>query len=534
MDDHSASPRAEPREASSAAFGPSNVALACEDVCVSFGDVRALADVSVGFAPGRIHALVGQNGAGKTTLARVFGGLIKPDAGRLWASGERLDPGDVTLTRQRGLDMVHQSFTLPPSFTVAEALELFSKNVHEFPVYTRRELNRKWQRKLAEAGISLAPTDRIRDLPVESLQAIEITRALLGRARTLILDEPTAVLAPQAAEGLFERLASLRDQGVTIILVLHKLREVDAIAETVTVLRDGRVVLPTVEIGETTHAMLSDLIVGEVSARATLAMPPPVEVERSEREDWVLRLQRVVIHTSRTTTGLSSTTLNIASGEIVGLAGVEGNGQRPLVDVITGLESPDEGKIFLGEYDVTAASPAARRSLGLRAVPFDRNTEGVSLSSTLWENTSSLGVVTGALTGRFSLISPRQLRKHARAALEHWTVRYGSLEQLAGELSGGNMQRLILSRELSPGVTVLIAAQPTRGLDIAATGFVRSTLKELRSAGVGVLLISSDLDELFELSQRIAVISSGAIVAEFTPPYDIQSVGDAMIGATRA
>ena len=506
-------------------------ALACEGVVVRFGDLLALGGVSVGFAPGRLHCVVGQNGAGKTTLARVIAGLYRPEAGRVSVFGEAILAGDVTASRRAGVEMVHQSFTLPPSFTVAEALGLFDTRRGR-SVYRMRGLEERWRAELERSGLDIDPGARIRDLPIEALQAVEVTRALAADARILILDEPTAVLPPPAIDRLFDRLRRLRESGVTVIIVLHKLHEVAAVAETVTVLRDGLLVLPPTDAASTTQRQLSDLIVGrgrDVAITPMETVAAAVDAPAST-DVPLLVLDRVSTPSSASERGLTEVSLSVRVGEIVGVAGVEGNGQRPLVGVITGLVPTSGGSISLAGASLEASSTAERRAKGIRVVPFDRNTQGVSQSSALWENVAVLPVVTGS-RGLAGMLDVGRLRRTSQQSLDSWSVRYQSLDQRAGELSGGNVQRLILARELSSGVRLLVAAQPTRGLDIAATAFVRTTLRELRDSAGGVVLISSDLDELFELSDRLVVLLGGRVVAEFRPPFDVGAVGVAMVGA---
>ena len=587
-------------------------AVRCRSLGVSFGAVRALHDVSLELAPGRIHALVGQNGAGKTTLAKVLGGLQVPDTGDVWIGASALPPGDVRAAKAAGLAMVHQHFSLPPSFTVAEALELTGARPGGRALYRRGALHQRWQDDVAEIGGEASLATRIRDLPVEARQSLEIVRALATEARVLLLDEPTALLTPAAIEALFERLRRLRDGGVTVLVVLHKLREVAAVADTVSVLRDGELVLGPAEMSGVSQGRLSDAIVGP-GARDDAAVgvsgggggvdgagdasgagggdgagdgpgtggsDAPGTGEDGRRT--LLELAGVSSGESAFEPGLAGVDLRIESGEIVGIAGVEGNGQRSLVSVVAGLTPTGEGSVRIGETDVTRAAPARRRLRGLRLVPFDRNAEGISRSAPLWLNQSALRLLQrearqatvdagtrrrpgrpagrrpsaqdcghgGAEaprqpprrparrtprwgTKRSPLISLRQYKQQATEAMDLWRVRYDTVGQPAESLSGGNVQRLILSRELAPGLEVLVAAQPTRGLDFAATDFVRRSLRGLREAGAGVLLVSSDLDELFELSDRLAVMYGGRIVARFESPYDRRAVGDAMTGAAR-
>ena len=503
-------------------------AVSCRSLSVSFGAVRALHDVSLDLAPGRIHALVGQNGAGKTTLAKVLGGLQEPDAGDVSIAGRKLPPGDVRAAREAGLAMVHQHFSLPPSFMVAEALELTAARPAGRSVYRRADLHRRWHDDTAEIGGGAVLSTRIRDLPVEIRQSLEIVRALATEAQILMLDEPTALLTPAATEALFGRLRRLSDDGVTVLIVLHKLREVAAVADTVSVLRDGELVLGPSEMSEVSQGRLSDAIVGPApGADRTVGVEAGAGGEQA-----LLELAGVSSRESAFEPGLRGVDLSVEAGEIVGVAGVEGNGQRGLVSAVAGLSAVTEGSVLLGGTEATRASPARRRLRGLRLVPFDRNSEGISRSAPLWLNQTALRLV-GRRRRRLPLISVRQYRRQAAEAMDHWQVRYDTVGQPAESLSGGNVQRLILSRELAPGLEVLVAAQPTRGLDFSATNFVRRSLRELRDAGAGVLLVSSDLDELFDLSDRLVVMYGGRVVARFEPPYDRRAVGDAMTGAQR-
>lgn len=541
-------------------------AVSCRSLGVSFGAVRALRHVSLDLAPGRIHALVGQNGAGKTTLAKVLGGLQAPDSGDVAISGRAIPPGDVRAAKSAGLAMVHQHFSLPPSFTVAEALELTAVRAGGRSFYRRGDLHRRWQADVAEIGGAATLSTRIRDLPVEARQSLEIVRALATEASVLLLDEPTALLTPAATEALFERLRRLRADGVTVLVVLHKLREVAAVADTVSVLRDGELVLGPAEMPEVSQGALSDAIVGpgaqDASSTGVTAKDPAAAKDPAGDPDApstgdathpLLELDGVFSADSAFEPGLGDIDLKVNSGEIVGIAGVEGNGQRSLVSVIAGLSPPTEGSVRISGDEMSAASPARRRLRGLRLVPFDRNTEGVSQSAPLWLNQSALRLIDRGHRQlrqppgreqdrraprhrdwrRHPLISLRQFKQRAAEAMDRWRVRYDNVAQPAESLSGGNIQRLILSRELDSGLEVLVAAQPTRGLDFAATEFVRRSLRGLRDAGAGVLLVSSDLDELFELSDRLAVMYGGRIVAHFEGAFERSAVGDAMTGAVR-
>ena len=518
-------------------------ALHCRGIRVTYGEVTALADLEIAFARGAIHAVVGQNGAGKTTFARVAAGLVRPDAGSLAIDGRPLRLGRVTGARTAGVELVHQSFALPPSFTVAEALEFGAGG--GIGLYGRRQLLRRCRERLAALDLDVDPRRRIRDLPVEVQQGVEIARALVTDARLLILDEPTAVLPPAGIEALFERIRRLKRHGVTVILILHKLREVMAVADTISVLRSGRLVAGPVPRDRADERRIAELIVGHsavgsVSADDARALVGAAPVRGAAARDTsasaaldshesVLELADVSTAKDPEEPPLDRVSLLVRPGEIVGVAGVQGNGQRTLVQAIAGLAGITDGDIHLGGARASRLSPVSRRALGLRVIPFERNSEGLSLTSALWENWSVRELLQKPL---FSLVDPSALRLRCDEALRTWGVRYASATQNAGALSGGNAQKVILAREIDEDARLIVAAQPARGLDIGATAFVWSALREAAGRGCGVLLISSDLDELFDISHRLVVMLSGRVVAEFVPPYDIGAVGRAMTGAS--
>ncbi len=503
-------------------------AVACDDVSVAYGEVLALRNVSVAFERGRIHAVVGQNGAGKTTFARVCAGIVRPTTGRLAIDGREIRVGDVGAARLSGVELVHQSFALPPSFTVAEAME-FGSTRRTGPVYSRRALERRWRDHLASLDVAARPGDRIRDLPVETQQGVEIARALCSDARVLILDEPTAVLAPPAIERLFARIRRLRAAGVTVLVILHKIHEVLAVAETITVLRAGELVATLLPAAAMNAGDLAHAIVGSANVGATIDVPAP----HAARDDKLPALELLGAATRATPDGppLADVDLTVGHGEIVGIAGVEGNGQRTLVNAIAGLCALSAGRLNCGGRDLTRTSLLERRGHGLRIIPFERNVEGLSLSSALWQNWSARLLVAGR---QLRLVDPQRLRGLCRSALERWSVRFASVDQPAGALSGGNAQKTIFAREIDDDAMLIVAAQPTRGLDIAATAFVWAALRAARERGCGVLVISSDLDELFDISDRVVVMLSGRIVGEFCAPYDLGAIGAAMTGASSA
>ncbi len=513
-------------------------ALECRDVSVNYGDVAALSGVSVGFAPRSIHAVVGQNGAGKTTFARVASGIVRPDRGVLAIGGRDVPVGSVGRARAAGIELVHQSFALPPSFTVAEAMEFGAEG--KGSLFTRAQLEKRWTRHLEGLGVQVGLRDRIRDLPVETQQAVEIARALVTDASILILDEPTAVLSPSGVEKLFERLKVMQANGVTIILILHKIREVLAIADTVTVLRGGKLIEGPIATSATSPSALAAAIIGsggedplsETDREALVGAGEDSGLDAvpaaASDAPAILDMRDVSTKADPEGPALDKVTLRVGRGEIVGIAGVEGNGQRTLVRALSHLADLEAGSIALVGTDVTRTPLSDRRANGLRVIPFERNTEGLSLSSALWENWAARSLLLG---GVLRLISPSKLRHACEDALKVWNVRFASANQPAGSLSGGNAQKLILAREIDDDAALIIAAQPTRGLDVGATAFVWRSLREARARGCGILLISSDLDELFDISDRIVVMLSGRINGEFHHPYHLGDIGAAMTGA---
>jgi simple sugar transport system ATP-binding protein len=510
-------------------------ALNCRDVTVRYGEVVALSGVSVSFAPGLIHAVVGQNGAGKTTFARVASGLVRPAEGAVEIGGREIRTGDVKESRAAGVELVHQSFALPPSFTVAEALEFGATG--KGSLFSRNGLLKRWAPHLQSLDVQVDLSRRIRDLPIETQQGIEIARALVTDARVLILDEPTAVLSPAGIDMLFARVRRLKERGVTVILILHKIREVLGIADTVTVLRGGKLIDGPLACADITADRLATMIIGEAAKNLGVedreALTGAATITHADETHKitappVLQLASVTTKPDSEGTSLDNVDLVLRPGEILGIAGVEGNGQKTLVRAIASLADLATGTISLAGQNVSGQSLAFRRGLGLRIIPFERNVEGLSLTSSLWENWSSRELLQGPL---LRLVNPATIRGLCDKALKNWSVHYHSSTQKAGSLSGGNAQKVILAREVDPDAKVIIAAQPTRGLDIGATAFVWQSLRAARDRGAAILLISSDLDELFDISDRVVVMLSGKVAGEFSAPYDIQSVGSAMTGA---
>ena len=505
---------------------PDREAVRCRGITVRFGSLTAVSGVSFGLPSGGIHALVGQNGAGKTTLARVLAGLQHPDSGTVEIRGVEMASGDHRAARDAGVDMVHQHASLVPDLTVAEALELWSRRG---PVggYRRQNIEQRWGDYLRRHNVAVDVRRRVRDLPVETVQSIEIARSNPGPGGLLILDEPTSVLAPNRVALLFEHLRATSAGGVTVLVVLHKLAEVREIADSVAVMRRGRLVLVPTPAGAVDDARLSELIVGTEAASAAAGDAPQATV--APAGDDSLRADGLRAYGGVGDAPLRDVSATIGAGEIVGVAGVEGNGQRTLVEVLAGLRRPVSGTVTMFGADITAATTRQRRAAGLRMVPFDRNVQGVSPELSLWENVASWEAGRYRRRG-LPLIAVQAMRREARERLSRFGVAYSDIEQPSGSLSGGNMQRLILAREI-PDASALIAAHPTRGLDIGGTRAVWQSLRELVARRVPVLVVSSDLDELLTHCDRVIVMRGGRVTGEFTPPFQRSNLGRAMTGA---
>ena len=496
-------------------------AVRCNDLTVRFGALTAVSGVSMQLPRGGIHALVGQNGAGKTTLARVLAGLQAQDHGTVEINGTEIPAGDHRTARRAGVDMVYQYASLVPGLTVAEALELWAPK-GQVGGYRRHNIERRWTAYLAEHDIEIDVRQRVRDLPAETVQSIEIARADPGPGGLLILDEPTSLLAPGRVARLFEQLRAAAAAGVTVIIVLHKLAEVREVADTVSVMRRGRLALEPTPIESVDDARLGELIMGREHPSAG---HPRTHVTA----------EKTLVATGLEAPGgpndapLRDVTLEVRAGEIVGVPGVAGNGQHTLVEVLAGLRTPTSGTVTMFGTDISRASTAKRRSAGLRFVPFDRTADGIGTELPLWQNVTSWEAERFRRWRRLPFLSVARMRREACDRLDLFGVVYSDIEQPAGSLSGGNMQRLILAREL-PDAAALIAARPTRGLDIGGTRVVWRCIRDLAAAGVPILVIASDLAETLDHSDRVVVLRGGVIGAEFLPPFDRARIGRAMTG----
>lgn len=466
------------------------------------GGTLANDDVSLDVEAGEIYALLGENGAGKSTLMKILYGLEQPDRGEIRLDGKQVQIPDPQAAIRLGIGMVHQHFQLIPSLTVAENIALGYEPHNGIFVDFRARRDRV--ASLADTfGLNIDLNARIADLSVGIQQRVEILKLLYRQAKLLILDEPSAVLTPQEVEDLFIILKRLVKEGHTAIFITHKLYEVSRVCQRATVLRRGKVV-GVVPVESTSAPELARMMVGHEVTSVRLTEPPAVTTPDR------LVLRAVEAEDDRGLTVLRGVNLSVTGGEIFGIAGVEGNGQHELIEVLVG-KRPARGDIIVNSQRVNPLTIRQRRTKGIAVIPEDRNREGLSKDMTIQENLVATRYFAPPQS-RVGLLNLATIGKMSRQLLQRFDVRTGSDTAKVGSLSGGNAQKIVIARELYDQPNVLIAAQPTRGLDIGAAKFVHEQLLERRAAGTAILLISADLDELLSISDRIAVLYRGEIL----------------------
>ncbi|HWJ74872.1 MAG TPA: ABC transporter ATP-binding protein [Kaistia sp.] len=498
-------------------------------ITVAFGSFVANDGVDLAVDAGEIHALLGENGAGKSTLMRVLAGLLVPAAGEIRIAGEIEPLGSAHEAMRLGIGMVHQHFMLVPTLTVAENVCLGLSSTGRFiPDLKTAAAN---IRDLATTyGLDIDPNARIADLSIAGQQRVEILKALYRGARILVLDEPTAVLTPQEAEGLFRILRALAAEGTAMIFISHKLNEVMALTEKVTVLRQGKVVA-TARTAETDTRGLARMMVG-----AEIALPKLEDagtdagVEPARRAEAILAVSDLTCRDISGITRVDRVTLTVEAGEIVGVAGVDGNGQQELAEAIVGLRKVGSGRVVLAGVDVTTAPIARRIALGLAHIPEDRHRTALVEPMSIRDNIV-LERIGDAPFSRGGWIRRDAVAGLAEKVMAAFDVRASGSGQSVGTLSGGNQQKVVLGRALSRDPRLVVAVQPARGLDVGATAFVHRQLLARRAAGAGVLLVSTELDEILALSDRVVVMFKGAVVGEMTrAAISVERLGLMMAG----
>ena len=481
------------------------------DIYKSFGPVRANRGASLDVAAGEIHALVGENGAGKSTLMRILSGMFPSDSGRIEVGAKDVTGWRTADAIKAGVGMVHQHFMLVPTLTVTENVTLGAELTRGIQL-DRARAQSEVQALVDRTGLKVPVQQRVSELTVGEAQRVEILKTLYRGARVLILDEPTAVLSPPEVNELWRVLRRLRDEGGTIVLITHKLDEVMAISDTITVMRQGQTV-GRLETSQTSPSEIAKMMVGrevQLAGRSEGRLAAALEPSRHTPG---LAVRDLTVASSRRENAVDHVSFSIATGEILGIAGVEGNGQTELVEAIAGLRAVSSGSILLAGQDITRASVRDRGDLGLSHIPEDRHERGLVLEYSVADN-----LILGQ-QHRFTkhgTLDKHRIASHADALIRKYDVRPTDSQLPALALSGGNQQKIVIAREMGGGgireFKVLLAAQPTRGVDVGAIEFIHAQLREARAAGKAILLVSADLNEVLALSDRIAVMYGGKIV----------------------
>ncbi len=477
--------------------------LELQGITKRFPGVLANDHINLALEPGEIHALLGENGAGKTTLMNILYGLYRPDEGRIFVRGQEVHITSPAQAIQLGIGMVHQHFMLIPPFTVAENVMLGDETVKNGGVLDRASVAARIREISEQYGLQVNPDAYVKDLSVGAQQRVEIVKILYRLADILILDEPTAVLTPQEVEDLFRVIRGLVEQDVSIIFISHKLKEVMSIADRITVLRNGRVV-GTTRPAETSMESLARMMVGREVILTVNKKP-------AQPGEPVLQVKDLVVLDDRKHVAVNGVSFEVRAGEVLGVAGVQGNGQTELVEALTGLRAIEGGESCILGRDTTRATPRQIFETGVAHIPEDRQRDGLVLSYPVEDNL----VLNTYYLPPFAQgiqMNERSVFATAEELVEHFDIRTPSVQTLASSLSGGNQQKIIVAREFSRPIKLLIASQPTRGLDVGSIEYIHRQLIDKRDQGVAVFLVSPELDEVMSLSDRIAVMYRGKIM----------------------
>jgi simple sugar transport system ATP-binding protein len=492
----------------------------------NYPGVVANRNVSLNVTEGSIHSIIGENGAGKSTLMKILYGLVRPDAGSIKVFGEAIALKSPQDAIKLGIGMVHQHFKLADNATVLENVILGSEPTRFGFVVKYDEARKKLQEIADHYGLEIDPDESLANLGVGERQRVEIAKVLFRGAKILILDEPTAVLVPQEVEELFTNLRELVKKGLTVLFISHKLDEVLSIADDITIMRQGTTVA-TRKPKDTNKKELAELMVGG-------ELPKPRAGNQKVSDEKVLTISGASYVREDGRQILSGVNLEIHGGEIVGLAGVEGNGQSELIELIMGLLTPSSGTVEVLGLNATTSLTRDIRNAGVAYIPQDRQRDGLLMTAPLWEN-RVLGHQFAEPLASSIWVNKGAAISDSKRVVDEFDVRTPGVNVLASALSGGNQQKFIVGRELSGNPKLIVAAQPTRGVDVGAQAIIWDHLMKARSGGAGVLLVSADLDELFSLSDRIAVIYNGSIVSVLNPAKTTpEALGLAMTGAKSA
>jgi ABC-type uncharacterized transport system ATPase subunit len=504
-------------------------AIRMDGIEKSFGAIRANRGASLEVMPGEIHALVGENGAGKSTLMRMLGGLMKPDAGRVEVNGRDVTGWSTNEAIAAGIGIVHQHFMLVPTLSVAENLVLGAEPKTRGIVLDHKRAAEDVRKLSTETGLVIAPERLISDLSVGEAQRVEILKVLFRGARILVLDEPTAVLSPPEVRELWAVLRRLRDKGDTIVLITHRLDEVVEISNAITVMRAGQTVA-RVKTSETSPPEIARLMVGrEVSLSAGKRVQPSGRTGTQPNQG--LEVRNLSVIGSRGIRVIDDVSFSVTPGEILGIAGVEGNGQTELIEALAGLRSSVAGEILIDGVDVTHRAVAQRHDAGLSHIPEDRHRRGLILEYTI-ANNLILGVQ--KYFSRNGVIDRERVKENAARAITTFDIRPPNALLASRALSGGNQQKVVVAREMGRGFSVLLASQPTRGVDVGAIEFIHQQLLNARAQGKAILLVSAELNEVLALSDRIAVMYRGKFATVMPSAEASEEVlGEYMIGTKK-
>jgi general nucleoside transport system ATP-binding protein len=486
-----------------------------------FGTFTANDHIDLTVEPGEIHCLLGENGAGKSTLMNMLYGLLEPTEGEILVDGEPVrfaSPADAIAA---GIGMVHQHFMLVPVFTVAENVMLGREQTRGLGVLDRKKAAALVRELSERYRLAVDPEALVEDLPVGVQQRVEILKALANEARVLILDEPTAVLTPQEIDELMAIMRSLKEQGTSIVFITHKLREVKAVGDRITVIRRGQVVGTAPP--SAAEAELAEMMVGRAVQLVVDKAPPTVGKP-------VLEVEHVTVIDPRGATVVKDVSLEARGGEVLGIAGVQGNGQTELVKTLLGLIRPDAGRILLDGRDLTRQGPRDCLEAGIGYIPEDRSHDGYVGAFSVRENLV-LDLYAKDEFARGPALRLDAIDANARDRMEEFDIRCQSVETPVSSLSGGNQQKVVVAREFSRPLKVLIASQPTRGVDVGSIEFIHQRIIAERDKGTAVVIVSTELDEIYALSDRIAVMYDGRVVGTVTPDVPREEVGLMMAGA---
>ena len=486
-----------------------------------FGSFTANDHIDLTIEPGEIHCLLGENGAGKSTLMNMLYGLLEPTEGEILVDGEPADfdtPGDAIAA---GIGMVHQHFMLVPVFTVAENVMLGREQTRGLGILDRGKAAELVRELSTRYKLAVDPTALVENLPVGVQQRVEIIKALANEAKVLILDEPTAVLTPQEIDELMDIMRALKKQGTSIVFITHKLREVKAVGDKITVIRRGKVV--GTASPDAPEAELAEMMVGR-AVNLTVGKEPP-KVGKP-----VLEVNGVTVVDDRGTTVVRDVSFDARGGEVLGIAGVQGNGQTELIKSLLGIIRPDAGKVLLEGQDISRHGPKDSLEAGIGYIPEDRAHDGYVSSFSVRENLV-LDLYRRDDFSRGAALKLDAIEKNAKARIEEFDIRTENMNSSLASLSGGNQQKVVVAREFSRPLKVLIASQPTRGVDVGSIEFIHKRIIEERDRGTAVIIVSTELDEIYALSDRIAVMYDGRIVGTVTPDIPREQIGLLMAGA---